>query len=100
MRVFNALAIKAPGFGDWRKAMLQDITVLTGSQVITEEMGRKLETTQTADLGKAVNAGKDGAVIVDNVCRQQKEQDDAKVGYDVLREVYVNMVRQGIIDRV
>ena len=48
----------------------------------------------------AVNAGKDGAVIVDNVRRQQKEQDDAQVGYDVLREVYVNMVRQGIIDPV
>jgi chaperonin GroEL len=235
--VFNALAVKAPGFGDRRKAMLQDIAVLTGGQVITEEMGRKLDTTQVADLGKAVkvistkeettivgvedeaisqailgrinqikaeieastsdydkeklqerlaklsggvaiirvgagtevelkekkhrvedalsatraaveegivpgggvalinaapaladikmefadeqtgvaivrraleepmrqlalNAGKDGAVIVDNVRRQQKEQGDAKVGYDVLREVYVNMVKQGIIDPV
>jgi chaperonin GroEL len=48
----------------------------------------------------AINAGKDGAVIVDNVRRQQKEQDDAQVGYDVLREVYVNMVKQGIIDPV
>ena len=48
----------------------------------------------------AVNAGKDGAVIVDNVRRQQVEQGDAKVGYDVLREVYVNMVGQGIIDPV
>jgi chaperonin GroEL len=233
--VFNALAVKAPGFGDRRKAMLQDIAVLTGGQVITEEMGRKLETAQLSDLGRAVkvistkeettivgvedeaiskeilgrinqikaeieastsdydkeklqerlaklsggvaiirvgagtevelkekkhrvedalsatraaveegivpgggvalinavpaladikmefddeqtgvaivrraleepmrqlavNAGKDGAVIVDNVRRQQKEQDDVKVGYDVLREVYVNMVGQGIID--
>jgi chaperonin GroEL len=235
--VFNALAVKAPGFGDRRKAMLQDIAVLTGGQVITEEMGRKLETAQLSDLGRAVkvistkeettivgvedeaiskeilgrinqikaeieastsdydkeklqerlaklsggvaiirvgagtevelkekkhrvedalsatraaveegivpgggvalinavpaladikmefddeqtgvaivrraleepmrqlavNAGKDGAVIVDNVRRQQKEQDDMKVGYDVLREVYVNMVKQGIIDPV
>jgi chaperonin GroEL len=235
--VFNALAIKAPGFGDRRKAMLQDIAVLTGGQVITEEMGRKLETAQLSDLGQAVkvistkdettlvgvedeaisknilgrinqikaeieastsdydkeklqerlaklsggvaiirvgagtevelkekkhrvedalsatraaveegivpgggvalinavpalaeikmefadeqtgvaivrraleepmrqlaiNAGKDGAVIVDNVRRQQKEQNDAKVGYDVLREVYVNMVEAGIIDPV
>jgi chaperonin GroEL len=48
----------------------------------------------------AINAGKDGAVIVDNVRRQQKEQDDAEVGYDVLRDVYVNMVEQGIIDPV
>jgi chaperonin GroEL len=235
--VFNALAVKAPGFGDRRKAMFQDIAVLTGGQVITEEMGRKLETAQLSDLGRAVkvistkeettivgvedeaisqailgrinqikaeieastsdydqeklqerlaklsggvaiirvgagtevelkekkhrvedalsatraaveegivpgggvalinavpalvdiqmefadeqtgvaivrraleepmrqlavNAGKDGAVIVDNVRRQQKEQDDLKVGYDVLREVYVNMVKQGIIDPV
>jgi len=235
--VFNALAVKAPGFGDRRKAMLQDIAVLTGGQVITEEMGRKLETAQLSDLGRAVkvistkeettvvgvedeaiskeilgrinqikaeieastsdydqeklqerlaklsggvaiirvgagtevelkekkhrvedalsatraaveegivpgggvalinavpaladikmefadeqtgvaivrraleepmrqlaiNAGKDGAVIVDNVRRQQKEQDDMKVGYDVLREVYVNMAKQGIIDPV
>ncbi|MCL7453380.1 MAG: chaperonin GroEL, partial [Anaerolineae bacterium] len=235
--VFNALAVKAPGFGDRRKAMFQDIAVLTGGQVITEEMGRKLETAQLSDLGRAVkvistkeettivgvedeaiskeilgrinqikaeieastsdydkeklqerlaklsggvaiirvgagtevelkekkhrvedalsatraaveegivpgggvalinavsalddvkmtypdeqtgvaivrraleepmrqlaiNAGKDGAVIVDNVRRQQKEQDDVKVGYDVLREGYVNMVKAGIIDPV
>jgi chaperonin GroEL len=235
--VFNALAIKAPGFGDRRKAMLQDIAVLTGGQVITEEMGRKLETTQLNDLGKtvkvistkeettivgiedeaisknilgrinqikaeidvstsdydkeklqerlaklsggvaiirvgagtevelkekkhrvedalsatraaveegivpgggvalinaipalaniqmefadeqtgvtivrraleepmrqlAVNAGKDGAVIVENARRQQKEQKNVAVGYDVLRDVYVDMVKQGIIDPV
>jgi chaperonin GroEL len=235
--VFNALAIKAPGFGDRRKAMLQDVAVLTGGQVITEEMGRKLDTTQIGDLGRAVkiictkedttivgledeaisqnilgrinqikaeidvstsdydkeklqerlaklsggvaiirvgagtevelkekkhrvedalsatraaveegivpgggvalinaipaldevkmefndeqtgvtivrraleepmrqlavNAGKDGAVIVENTRRQQGEQKDLNVGYDVLREVYVNMVTQGIIDPV
>jgi chaperonin GroEL len=235
--VFNVLAIKAPGFGDRRKAMLQDIAVLTGGEVITEEMGRKLETAQLRDLGRAVkvistkeettivgiedeqisknimgrinqikaeieastsdydkeklqerlaklsggvaiirvgagtevelkekkhrvedalsatraaveegivpgggvalinaipaldgiqmefadeqtgvvivrraleepmrqlavNAGRDGAVIVENVRRNQKEQDDPKLGYDVLRDVYVDMVKQGIIDPV
>jgi len=235
--VFNVLAIKAPGFGDRRKAMLQDIAVLTGGQVITEEMGRKLDTTQLVDLGRAVkvistkedttivgieddaisnnilarinqikaeieastsdydkeklqerlaklsggvaiirvgagtevelkekkhrvedalsatraaveegivpgggvalinaipaladiqmefadeqtgvtivrraleepmrqlavNAGMDGAVIVENARRQQKEQGDPNVGFDVLRDVYVNMVTQGIIDPV
>jgi chaperonin GroEL len=51
--MINALAVKAPGFGDRRKAMLQDIAVLTGGQVITEEMGRKLETVTVADLGRA-----------------------------------------------
>jgi chaperonin GroEL len=235
--VFNVLAIKAPGFGDRRKAMLQDIAVLTGGQVITEEMGRKLETTQLRDLGRAdrvistkeettivgieddeisknimgrinqikaeieastsdydkeklqerlaklsggvaiirvgagtevelkekkhrvedalsatraaveegivpgggvalinaipalagiqmqfpdeqtgvvivrraleepmrqlaANAGKDGAVIVENVQRQQREQDNKKVGYDVLRNEYVDMLERGIIDPV
>jgi len=51
--VMNVVAVKAPAFGDRRKAMLQDIAVLTGGQVITEEMGRKLETTQLSDLGEA-----------------------------------------------
>jgi len=51
--MLNVLAIKAPGFGDRRKAMLQDIAILTGGQVITEEMGRKLESVQVSDLGRA-----------------------------------------------
>ncbi len=51
--VMNVVAIKAPAFGDRRKAMLQDIAILTGAQVITEDMGRKLETTQLSDLGEA-----------------------------------------------
>ncbi|HEX6384423.1 MAG TPA: chaperonin GroEL [Anaerolineae bacterium] len=65
--MINALAVKAPGFGDRRKAMLQDIAVLTGGQVITEEMGRKLESVQIADLGRAakVVATKDDTTIVD-----------------------------------
>jgi chaperonin GroEL len=64
--VFNVLAVKAPGFGDRRKAMLQDMAILTGAQVITEEMGRKLETTQIGDLGRAdkVVSTKDDTTIV------------------------------------
>src|SRR5512136_1579089 len=64
--MFNCLAIKAPGFGDRRKAMLQDIAVLTGGSVISEELGRKLETTQISDLGQAdkVLATKDNTTIV------------------------------------
>ena len=63
----NALAVKAPGFGDRRKAMLQDIAVLTGGQVVTEEMGRKLESVQIADLGHAgkVISNKDDTTVVD-----------------------------------
>ena len=65
--VFNVLAVKAPGFGDRRKAMLQDIAVLTGAQVITEEMGRKLETATLQDLGQArkVTSTKDDTTIVE-----------------------------------
>ena len=50
---FNALALKAPGFGDRRKAMLQDIATLTGGRVISEEVGLKLENTELGDLGEA-----------------------------------------------
>jgi len=63
---FNVLAVKAPGFGDRRKAMLQDIAILTGGTVISEETGRKLETATLADLGrcdKAV-ATKDDTTII------------------------------------
>jgi chaperonin GroEL len=63
---FNVVAVKAPGFGDRRKAMLQDIAALTGGQVITEEMGRKLDTATLADLGRAdkVSCSKDDTTVV------------------------------------
>lgn len=50
---FTAVAVKAPGFGDRRKAMLQDIAILTGGEVITEELGRELKSTTIASLGRA-----------------------------------------------
>jgi chaperonin GroEL len=64
--MLNVLAVKAPGFGDRRKAMMQDIATLTGGQLISEETGRKLETTTLQDLGKAekVVADKDNTTIV------------------------------------
>ncbi len=67
--MLNVLAIKAPGFGDRRKAMLQDIAVLTGGTVITEEMGRKLEGAGMEDLGHAgrVVATKDDTTIIDGL---------------------------------
>jgi chaperonin GroEL len=63
----NALAVKAPSFGDRRKAMLEDIAILTGGTFITEEMGRKLDNAQVADLGRArrVVAGKDDTTIIE-----------------------------------
>jgi chaperonin GroEL len=64
--MLNVVAVKAPGFGDRRKAMLQDIAILTGGQVISEETGRKLETATLADLGRAekVVITKDDTTIV------------------------------------
>jgi chaperonin GroEL len=64
---FTCVAVKAPGFGDRRKRMLEDIAILTGGEVITEEMGLKLENTQTTQLGHArkVVVTKDNTTIVD-----------------------------------
>jgi chaperonin GroEL len=64
---FTAVAVKAPGFGDRRKRMLEDIAILTGAEVITEEMGLKLENTKIAQLGHArrVVVDKDTSTIID-----------------------------------
>ena len=64
---FTGVAVKAPGFGDRRKRMLEDIAILTGGEVITEEMGLKLENTQLSQLGRArrVVVSKDTTTIVD-----------------------------------
>jgi len=64
--MINCIAIKAPGFGDRRKAMLQDIAILTGGTVISEEVGRKLESVTIADLGRAdrVVATKEDTTII------------------------------------
>jgi chaperonin GroEL len=63
----NCAAVKAPGFGDRRKAMLEDIAILTGGQVITEDLGVKLESIKTEDLGQArrVRIDKDNTTIVE-----------------------------------
>ena len=66
---FKALAVKAPGFGDRRKAMLEDIAILTGGQVISEEVGRKLDSVTIEDLGHArqVHSSKENTTIVDGM---------------------------------
>jgi chaperonin GroEL len=91
---FNVLAVKAPGFGERRKAMLQDIAILTGGTVISEEVGLKLENAGLADLGKAkkVIAGKDYTMIIDGAGEQkaiesrvqeiEREMDASKSEYD------------------
>ena len=66
---FKALAVKAPGFGDRRKAMLEDIAILTGGQLISEELGRKLDSVTIEDLGRArqVRSSKENTTIVDGM---------------------------------
>ncbi|MDA8236534.1 MAG: chaperonin GroEL [Chloroflexi bacterium] len=68
----SALAVKAPGFGDRRKEMLRDIAILTGATVISEEVGRKLDSVTAEDLGEArrIVATKDDTTIVDGVGRE------------------------------
>ena len=83
----NVCAVKAPGFGDRRKAMLQDIAVLTGGQVISEEVGFKLENAVVSDLGSAkrVVIDKDNTTIVDGAGDEEKIQgriEEIKVSID------------------
>ena len=77
--ILNVLAVKAPGFGDNRKAMLEDIAVLTGGQVISEERGMKMENVTLEDLGRAgkVISTKDDTTVVDG--KGKKKDIDARV---------------------
>ena len=76
----NVLAVKAPGFGDRRKAMLQDIAVLTGGTLITEDIGRKLDSVEPSDLGRArrVTCDKDHTTIVEGKGESKDIQDRIK----------------------
>ena len=92
--IIKVCAVKAPGFGDRRKAMLQDIAILTGATVISEEVGMSLETTSLQDLGTArkVTVGKENTVIVDGAGQKpeiesrvltiRKQIEDATSDYD------------------
>lgn len=78
--IFNALIVKAPGFGDRRKELLQDIAVMTGATLISEELGRKLDTVTLEDLGSArkVISTKETTVFVDG--KGEKEAIEARAG--------------------
>jgi len=78
--VFNVLAVKAPGFGDGKKEILQDIATVTGAQLISEDVGRKLDAVELTDLGQAgrVFADKDTTTIVDG--KGKKEDIEERVG--------------------
>src|SRR5204862_471026 len=81
-------AVKAPGFGDRRKAMLEDIAVLSGGQVISEEVGFKLENAVVTDLGRAKR------IVVEKI-RTSKE---INYGYNALTDEYEDLVAAGVID--
>ena len=85
---FNVVAVKAPGFGDRRKAMLEDIAVLTGGQVITSELGLELKTADVSSLGRAVKVvvSKDNTTIVEGVGNSEEI------------EVRVNQIRAQIAE--
>ena len=76
----NALIVKAPGFGDRRKAMLEDLAILTGGTFLTEEMGRKLDTAEPKDLGRArtVTSTKDNTTIIEGHGTDKAIQDRIK----------------------
>jgi chaperonin GroEL len=92
--ILKATAVKAPGFGDRRKAMLEDIAILTGGTVIAEELGLKLENAQLKDLGRAkkIEVGKDDTTIIDGAGEKaaiearvkniRKQVEDATSDYD------------------
>jgi chaperonin GroEL len=73
----NACAVKAPGFGDRRKAMLEDIAILTGGQVVSEELGLKLESTEVDQLGsaKSIKVDKENTTIINGAGKQQDIKD-------------------------
>ncbi len=73
----NAIAVKAPGFGDRRKAMLEDMAILTGGAVISEEIGKKLDTAEPSDFGHArrLVAGKDDTTIIEGKGTEEAIQD-------------------------
>ena len=92
--VLNVVVVKAPGFGDKRKEMLEDMAILTGTSVVTSELGLDLKTTTLADLGKAkqVKVGKETTIIVDGagdketlasrISKIRKEIEDTQSSYD------------------
>ena len=101
----QVLAVKAPGFGDRRKEMLRDIAVLTGGTVISEEVGRKLDSVTIEDLGQArrVVASKDNTTIVDGAGKpaeikarmtQMQLSGDEQVGVDIVRRALEAPARQ------
>src|SRR5579875_283430 len=98
----NVLAVKAPGFGDRRKEMLADIAILTGGKVVSEETGRKLDSTQISDLGRArrVTANKDETTIVEGHGDQNEIQNRIKAIKAQIEETTSDYDREKLQERL
>ena len=100
--VLNISAVKAPGFGDRRKAMLEDIAILTGGQVISEELGRTLESATLDDLGSAgsVIIDKDNTTIVNGAGDKQAIEERVKVIKAQIEETTSDYDREKLQERL
>lgn len=98
----NACAVKAPGFGDRRKAMLEDIAILTGGQVISEDLGLKLENVTLNDLGtcKRVSVDKDNTTIVDGAGSKDKLEGRVKQIRTQIEETTSDYDREKLQERL
>lgn len=98
----NVLAVKAPGFGDRRKAMLEDMAILTGAKVISEDMGRKLDSTAVEDLGRArrVVANKDETTFVEGAGAEEEIQSRIKQIKAQIEETTSDFDREKLQERL
>ena len=100
--IIKVCAVKAPGFGDRRKAMLQDIATLTGATVISEEIGLSLETAQLTDLGSArkITVGKENTVIVDGAGQKAEIESRVQTIRTQIEEATSDYDREKLQERV
>jgi chaperonin GroEL len=100
--VLNVCAVKAPGFGDRRKSMLEDIATLTGGKMIAEDLGIKLETLQLADLGKAkrIKVDKDNTTIIDGDGKQKDIEGRVKMIRAQIEETTSDYDREKLQERL
>src|SRR4030081_2255374 len=99
---FTAVAVKAPGFGDRRKAMLEDMAILTGGQVISEDLGLKLDQTKVEQLGKArrVTVTKDDTTIVEGAGKPEAIQGRIKAIKNQVEETTSDFDKEKLQERI
>ena len=100
--VLNVVAVKAPGFGDKRKAMLEDIAILTGGEVITSDLGLELKDTTVEQLGRAkqVKVQKENTIIVDGMGDKEKISARVKQIKAQIEETTSSYDKEGLQERL